>query len=573
MGTYAYHPTLPQPLVAALFVGVLALLIWRRRAVPGAKGLALAGLFSVLFLLGTAGELAAVGPSAKLAWFTFRSLWLLPAVTSTTWFVLEYVRPRGWSNRLLPLLAMPPVLLAVLILTNDRHHWIYRIVEVTESVQIGYTLPGLILVGYGVALILITVPVFLWLFMRSPQHRWPAALMIVGQLLSRGLYLIDTRYPLAGGAIDLTTLSNLAPFTIYAVAFFAFRIFDPLPAAQRTAMEQMREGMIVCDPDWRVASVNAEAGAILGLQPGSVRGKTLAEVLPAFPEPAVLASASRDDPLEIRQGSGPEAREYVVGCSPLVDFRGLAIGWLLLIHDVTEHRQAQALVMRQQWAQATQQEREQLAYELHDNLSQDLAFLNMQAQASQLYLRAGQSGAALESLSRLSQVARHMQGNTRRLIDDLLAVGAPAEGCLQALRQVVDRFRDGTGLAVELVLADGASDGCGPALLSPEAALQVIRIVQEALANVAKHAGQPARVEVQIGLAGGELEVTVHDNGAGFAADQSTDESHHGLQAMRYRAARVGGEVAVTSTPGKGTSVCLRVPLPPSAGQNGDGAG
>jgi signal transduction histidine kinase len=90
------------------------------------------------------------------------------------------------------------------------------------------------------------------------------------------------------------------------------------------------------------------------------------------------------------------------------------------MRDVTEQRRAQVKLLEQQWAQATLQERELLAQELHDGLAQNLGFLNLQAQAAGLYLRSGQGEAAQDSLDRLAGVALEMQGDTRALIDNLL---------------------------------------------------------------------------------------------------------------------------------------------------------
>ncbi len=105
-------------------------------------------------------------------------------------------------------------------------------------------------------------------------------------------------------------------------------------------------------------------------------------------------------------GSGAGARHYAPALSTLRDFRGLLMGYLLMLRDVTDQKRAQAQLLAQRWAQATLQEREQLAHELHDGLSQDLAFLNVQAQAAELCLRTGQVETARTSLARLAEVAR-----------------------------------------------------------------------------------------------------------------------------------------------------------------------
>jgi signal transduction histidine kinase len=90
---------------------------------------------------------------------------------------------------------------------------------------------------------------------------------------------------------------------------------------------------------------------------------------------------------------------------------------------------------------------------------------------------------------------------------------------------------------------------------------QVLRIAQEALANAMKH-GRPASIDLALRSRNGETVLTVKDDGSGFDPDGvfSTGRGHFGLLGMRERARRMGGEISVTSAPGAGTTVELRVP-------------
>jgi len=248
--------------------------------------------------------------------------------------------------------------------------------------------------------------------------------------------------------------------------------------------------------------------------------------------------------------------------SLLKDPRGPLIGHLLLLRDVTEQRQAQAHILAQQWAQATLQEREQLADELHDGLSQNLAFLNMQAQAAQLYLQTEQREAAQASLSRLAEVARLLQGDVREMIGNLLIVSLPSASFCATLRQVLARFEEQYGLPVRLQIDGDADALCRSPQLSPAAGVQLIRIVQEALANVRKHAGSPSQISVRLRVEAGQMQLAITDNGAGFdPALPGAAGKHFGLQVMGQRIARIDGHIAVHAAPGQGTRVEVCVPL------------
>jgi signal transduction histidine kinase len=337
---------------------------------------------------------------------------------------------------------------------------------------------------------------------------------------------------------------------------------DPLPAARSTALEQMRDGMVVLDARGHITSLNLMAANMLGTSVVRARGKTLAEVLPAFADLTGRLTDEAPGPAEISQGTGPEARSYALEMSVLKDFRGPIIGRLLLLRDVTEQRRAQTQMLAQQWAQAVLQEREQLAVELHDGLSQDLAFLNIQAQAAQLYLQTGQEDAARFSMTRLAEVSREMQGAVRELIGGMLTGNLPIEGFCVALHQVVTQFEQRNGMAVALVIDDPAAMLSDPVLLPASSGVQLLRIVQEALANVRKHAGAPDQIGVQLRVCAGRLQLAITDNGVGFdQAQPGIGDKHFGLEVMRQRTARIGGQLAVHSASSKGTRVEVCVPM------------
>lgn len=555
-------PYLSSLLAVAALLTVLGLYSWRRRNVPAARPFALACLFAVLWLAGAIAQLVTANPQAKLAWFTFEAAWQMPAVIAMTCFALEYAYPGRWlSRRNLILLFVPALPTLGLILTDNLHHWFFRELIVDRSVEPVLGIGGWIAAGYALGLVVVNIAAFVWLFVRSPQHRWPISLIVLGQLASRAVFVWDMTAQEASMRPYLLVLSLAIPFAIYAVTLFGFRILDPLPEARRAVFEHMHSGVVVFDASRRVLSLNPAAEQILGVRSGWARGKTWQEmapagvVLPALPE----AGSGLAD---VTLGSGPEARQYSLTVSRLQDRRGLYLGHLLMLRDVTEQKRAEAQLLEQQWIRATLEERELLARELHDGLAQDLGFLNMQAQAARLYLQSGQADAAQRSLDRLAEVALEMQGDTRGLIGDLLTVSLPSEGLCGALRQALIRFERQHGLCVHLETAAEVDAACEPEALPPASAVHLLRIMQEALANVRKHAGASAHIGVRLAAQDGQLRLTISDDGQGFDESMASgDGKHFGLSVMRQRAARIGGQLAVYSVPGQGTRVEVVVPL------------
>jgi signal transduction histidine kinase len=567
-GSYAYTPPIWPSFLTVLLLVALAIFSWRRHAVPGARVFAVSCLLAVPWAAGSVMEAVAVDAADKIFWFKFQSVWQIPVATALTCFVLEYAWPGRWlTRRNLALLSIPPLLLLGLALTNDLHHLLWRgfMVDGTVIPLRGPANWACFAYGYGMAIL--AVVVFAWLFVRSPRHRWPVAFMLTGQMVGRVVFLLEAAQVLPSGL-----LFNVPPiafeYGMYAIALFGFRIFEPIRLARQAVIVQMREGVLVLDPEGRVAGLNPAAERILRLPEKQAMGQAVRDLLPAYPDGLLADPAGAEIELSLPEGrqddlkAGQEVRQYMLGISPLEDWRGLEVGRLLLLRDVTEQKRAQAQLLEQQWAQATLQERELLAQELHDGLAQNLGFLNLQAQAAYLYLRSGQGEAAQDSLDRLTQVALDMQGDTRELIGNLLTVSLPSEGLCSVVRQAVARFEKQTGLPVSLEIPDDLPAVCSSAALPPATGVQVLRILQEVLANVRKHAGCPTQVAVRLSAEGGQLQMTIADNGTGFdPALASAGAKHFGLQVMAQRAERIGGQMAVHSAPGSGTRVEVCVPL------------
>ncbi|MDC8757027.1 type IV pili methyl-accepting chemotaxis transducer N-terminal domain-containing protein [Janthinobacterium fluminis] len=201
---------------------------------------------------------------------------------------------------------------------------------------------------------------------------------------------------------------------------------------------------------------------------------------------------------------------------------------------------------------AISEERNLVAQGLHDSIAQSLNYLNLQVQMlddSVKHARfeevAGIVPALRLGVQESYEDVRELLLNFRsRLMEDDL---------IGSLQITIDKFRRQTGIAAELVAdVDGAP-------FPREQQLQLLFIVQEALSNIRKHA-LASRVEVRL-QDSQDFKLTIHDNGIGFDADTllQKGESHVGIHIMRERAQRIDASFAVSSVPGRGTTVELHL--------------
>jgi signal transduction histidine kinase len=231
------------------------------------------------------------------------------------------------------------------------------------------------------------------------------------------------------------------------------------------------------------------------------------------------------------------------------------------------------------------EERNRMARELHDALTQTLFGTRLAIKTATLALTGGDDGstgdddsaasgpgrgvdvgAALEQLGRATALVNDAFGELRALIMDLTPPDLQVDRLAGAVRKQLRLLQRTSGLDVDLAIDDDAEAG------SPEAERQLFRIVQEAVANVVRHAdAQQLHVSIgrhEDGAADGDgsdraggLVLEVRDDGVGFDPDHQAVRSRRlGLTSMYDRARSVGGTLTIESSPGAGTTVRVEVP-------------
>jgi len=202
------------------------------------------------------------------------------------------------------------------------------------------------------------------------------------------------------------------------------------------------------------------------------------------------------------------------------------------------------------------EERERIAREMHDGLAQVLSYTLTKSQAARCFMSSGQQSKAGVELTELENSVQEVYADVREAILGLRITAAPGKDFISVLRKYVLRFSQMSGVKAELETGDAKVNP-----LSPGAEFQIIRIVQEALTNVRKHAGA-RNAWVKIRRSNEHVEITVRDNGQGFddLRAKQGDLTKFGIQTMRERIESIKGTLDISSRPGQGTTVTLSVP-------------
>ncbi len=552
---FAYVPYIWPSIMSSLLMLALAVFSFRHRDMPGAIPFAIACIFGLFWSVGSILEFSTVGIDLKIFWRKFQVVFQLPAATAITCFLLAYTWPKRWLTvRNLILLWIVPLIMAVIVFTDHLHHLFWE----------GFDLNGVLIANPGPLMkyflayvflnFLFNIFIFIWLFIHSPQNRWPVVIMVIGQIIMRLLYFFDianrgsSNLQIAPVGIAFTSL-------MYAIVFFRFRFLGPIPLARQAVINQMPIGMLVLDHQLKIVSLNPVAEKMLQISSQKVKNKYIGDVLDAYPQNLMGESDIRQ--LELYLETGMKERHFLLDILWLKDWRDDHVGQLLLLTDVTEQRAAQARILEQQRVLATLQEREQIARELHDDLAQVFAFIATQGQTIQRFFNRNNTEMADKHLERLIEAAREGEVDIRESIRGM-RLSLSEQGLLATLEKYILQFEANTAINTNLI----TSDDFDVNLLDPMVEIQLLRILQEALTNIRKHA-DASQVRIKFDVVDSKICVSVQDNGRGFDVDENDYKgtNHFGLEMMRERAETIGGKIRMQSQPGLGTEIFVCVPI------------
>jgi signal transduction histidine kinase len=274
----------------------------------------------------------------------------------------------------------------------------------------------------------------------------------------------------------------------------------------------------------------------------------------------------------IYESARQEALEHILPALP-VQYGNLVVwvlvllltyGFATFVFSIVERLQSQAMARSRELATlgAVLDERARLSRELHDGLAQLVAFLLVRIDTVEGLLATNRANEAMTELERMRSVTDDLYQDVRESISEL-RTRVSERGLPATIREYVDAYEDRHGLTVHLQGEDVA------ATVSALIAFQLLRIIQEALANVRKHAhAQNAWISFRVHDPV-TLEMVVSDDGRGFqleAVSADTARKSFGLASMRERAESLGGELKLESRPGAGTRVVVLIPFKARAG-------
>jgi signal transduction histidine kinase len=559
-------------LAAGACVAAYAWYVWRRRRASAGASLAVVLAAAGWWALAYAIELGATRLPTKLFWGDAK--WLGIGLLPPAWFafIMQYTGRSRWVNRwTLGALLLPSVAVIVLLAVPSTHHLVRwyppsAAADPDAIAQVGPLFwPFLV---YADLLVLGSTAVFVWTLAHVSRLYWRQSLLLaVTVLLPLVANVLHNLNLGPFGRVEPTPFLFVLTGTVLVWGIFRFHLLDLAPIARSSVLETIQDGVVVLDPYRRVVNLNPAAERALGVRTAEAVGRQ-AEALLAV-APSVLDGEA---PEQVVLGD----RQHELTTTPLRDRGGHETGRVVVLRDTTERQRAHERLVRldeqRRWLLGrlvSRQERERR--QLAGNLRR--VDPRLRTAASNLdRLRAGLDRPDLvELVESLRGAITDSLGRLRQLAFELLPPPLDRVGLADALGQYARSLGEQAGFRVHV------EDHLERGLATQQREIGY-RVAQEALANVAAHAGAQ-RVTIWLEEADdGGMRMRVSDDGVGFLpgiGEARPGPDHLGMVSMREQAAMGGGWCRVSSAPGMGTTVELWLPFtgrePTAGGEPGAG--
>jgi len=560
---------------------------WRYRRSPTATSLVVVLAALVEWSVARAVELAAGDLATRRLFCDLKYVGLVALAPASIIFVLQYAgRLRRPSPVLLGLLAVEPLVVLAALAIPSTHHLFHTYLPSPASGAAPIVRYGPLFwvhfVYFNVATWLCLGAFVVTMTRTSRPYRRQNALLLGSLALPLVAHLLTTLNVVPFGRVDLTRFAFLLTVVFMVLAVFRFHLLDLRPIARSRIFQTIGEGVVVLDLGGKVIDANVAAERLLGLPLARIVGQPARRVLPAW-------AGVVQDQLALGDGEAIEEIEmgtstHEVTVSSLTDHLGWPTGQLVVARDVTERRRVEQQLRdsleREQASTRHLRALDQMKSTFLQAVSHDLrtplaSVLGIAITLQRRHLELGRDDVA-DLLHRLSRSARKMD----RLLNDLLDLDRLAQPTVSPERERVD-----LGELVERVVKDASAEllehrpvhvAVCPLRLEVDPP-KVERIVENLLANAARHTPPGTPVWVRVEQHGNGALLVVDDAGPGVPPQlretifqpfrQGPRPASHapglgvGLALVRVFAQLHGGSAWVEDRPG-GRGASFRVHLP-----------
>lgn len=529
---------------------------WRRK---GVVAFSITLFFSSLWCFGLIMEVCSLSLTTRIFWgkvgfpsYTFGPLaWAIMMLGIT-----DQTRWTSWKR--ICVLSIIPIMTVFFVWTNDFHDliWHYSFnADGTYNKEYGIWFWVHAVYSDGLNIFSVSSAIYFW------RNKAPLYGRHFSYLAYSMLFVMFTNllYLLKWTMLDLTPVAWGMASIFITRALFHHKLFELVPIARNRIIESMVDNIVVLDIKNRIVDMNPAARRIFTNAARNDIGCQAAEFFEKWPNLYQFISENREY-AEVQFPVGGEERYFEAACLPIKNEQENMLGKLITFRDVTEKKLTEQKLLQKQQEIAVKDEREQMAWDLHDNLGQVLGFINVKTQAAKTLLKQGQISPAVTYIEHVTEVAQEAHQDIRKIILTMSGQNAGKETKLADLVNELKRraisIQKRYGIAVEI----DADSTIHYEAVHTGAIDHLANIIKEALNNGIKHA-ETKYIKIEFTQQGANLSVDITDQGKGFGADNADQRSGvHGLLFMKQRMSEIGGSLKIHSELGQGTTITLQVP-------------
>lgn len=535
----------------------------KHRHAKGAISFNISMLIVTLWSISNALEMSAVVLDIKLFWANIQ--YIAYCFSPVTLFVLclEFSGYEKYVNikKLFWLLIIP--LITIILVWTDRYHGLIRYNIHMDyngafpviGKQYGFFFYVHAIYSHGLNLATFFVLLRAVLIRNTIYRKQAMALLLGASLIFIPNLLYITKIsPFTG--YDITPVFFGPAGIIMAWSIFRYRMFDLVPLARATVIENMEAGVMVLDLQDRILDINPAFADMLGLpieQIGSLHIRNVESHIQELVKAIIDGSIPRTE-FDINRPEGKVIYEALI--SKLNDRKGNEVGRLVVIHDITKKKLMEKEYYDRQWKQVVRDERNRMVRDLHDNLGQVLGYINLQAQAIQKELIDAHEYSFSNKLDKLIEVAQTAHRQIREYIHDIRNSDLIEIDFVAALNKEVVNYELQTAINVTRRITPQFRN----AIIDPLVRIHILNIIKETLNNIRKHS-DAEKVILTCDYVEGNILVRVDDDGKGFDVEKTDINQGFGLNIIRERTVEMEGKIEIISQPGKGSSIILMVPI------------
>lgn len=542
--------------IAAVFEA-LAVYLFQFRKTPGSIMLVYCQLCKGLWI--AAKVFCSMSPDVptKLFWARFTE-WM-PLLLIYFWFefIWEVSRPQGKLAAAARSALRGVTAVLVLVIGFDGWlGWYYGAMTLDgQLLTIAFGPAAWVTMFFCYALNLVCLGLSVrWIYSAKGLRRQQAIVLSVTPLFNFFGNILS--YTLNLQAVSPQIVGQLLSACYVTWVFYRWRVYSILPLAQDAVTHDMNDGLVVVDEKGYIVDLNPAARTILTSLPVAV-GEPFQKVAATWP---VLAG--------IGDGDGPETREafrecnaqhyfYQIRALPLKTPQGNPLGKTILLKDITRQKQDEQKMLEAEKALSILSERKRLGRELHDGQGQSWSYFHVQVEAVRSLLERNDPVQARVLLDKLAGVIQDMHVDIRESISGLQLASTVEQGIWQSLEEYLQWFQQNYEIAATLTI----SQEFIPGQLPPTTEVQLLRIIQEALTNIRKHANA-RQVNITITASSSRVDIEVEDDGNGFdPAGAAVKKGSFGLKMMQERADEIGAKLCIKTKPMSGTRLSLQIPV------------